>query len=166
MRASIVCLLLGSATALQSLLASRPAALRSVPHSRSALAPLRMEAAATEDKEEEDRLGAGGKGGHAVPNQPELSEDEKKVQMAVMEHQKGAARLSQAEDARSLVAYNSGYAVLSTLSAAVDGYPSGSLVGFAIDERGLPVFCFSSMSSHTKDLNKGGVRPPAATHPP
>mmetsp|Transcript_45615 Transcript_45615/g.134925 ORF Transcript_45615/g.134925 Transcript_45615/m.134925 type:complete len:277 (-) Transcript_45615:264-1094(-) len=73
-----------------------------------------------------------------------------------MEHQRGAARLSQAEDSRSLVAYNSGYAVLSTLSKAVDGYPSGSLVGFATDEKGLPVFCFSAMSGHTKDLAKAG----------
>ena len=72
--------------------------------------------------------------------------------MRVMEHQKNAARLSMAEDARSLVAYSTGYAVLSTLSSAVEGYPSGSLVGFATDEQGLPVFCFSAMSGHTKDL--------------
>eukprot|EP00325_Prymnesiales_sp_UTEX-LB-985_P030059 CAMPEP_0174737544 /NCGR_PEP_ID=MMETSP1094-20130205/68474_1 /TAXON_ID=156173 /ORGANISM="Chrysochromulina brevifilum, Strain UTEX LB 985" /LENGTH=315 /DNA_ID=CAMNT_0015940787 /DNA_START=195 /DNA_END=1142 /DNA_ORIENTATION=+ len=111
---------------------------------------------AKEEEKEEDRLGAGGRGGHAVKNQPELSEEERKIQTAVMEHQSGAARLSQAEDARSLVAYNSGYAVLSTLSSTVEGYPSGSLVGFAHDERGLPVFCFSAMSGHTKDLQKGG----------
>ncbi|KAL1496397.1 hypothetical protein AB1Y20_016352 [Prymnesium parvum] len=101
---------------------------------------------------DEDRLGAGGRGGHAVTSQPELSEEEQKVQAAVMEHQRNAARLSQAEDARSLVAYSTGYAVLSTLSSAVPGYPSGSLVGFAQDEAGLPIFCFSGMSSHTKDL--------------
>ena len=71
--------------------------------------------------------------------------------------QQGAARLSQAEDARSLVEYSSGYAVLSTLSSQVDGYPSGALVGFAADESGLPVFCFSSMSSHTKDLLADGA---------
>jgi len=73
-----------------------------------------------------------------------------------MEHQKTAARLSQAEDARSLVAYSTGYAVLSTLSSQVEGYPSGALVGFATDAQGLPVFCFSAMSSHTKDLLKDG----------
>ena len=35
------------------------------------------------------------------------------------------ARLNMAEDARSLVAYSTGYAVLSTLSAAVDGSGKG-----------------------------------------
>jgi len=60
--------------------------------------------------------------------------------------------LSQAEDARSLIGYSSGYAVLSTLSKQLDGYPSGSLVGFATDDKGLPLFCFSAMSSHTQDL--------------
>ena len=116
--------------------------------------PASMAEVAKDAEEEEDRLGAGGRGGHAVTKQPELSDEERAVQMAVMEHQKGAARPSQAEDARSLVAYSSGYAVLSTLSSALEGYPSGALVGFAHDDRGLPVFCFSAMSSHTKDLSK------------
>ena len=113
---------------------------------------------AKKDDEEEDRLGAGGRGGHAVKGQPELSDDEKKVQAMVMKHQQGAARLSQAEDAKSLVAYSSGYAVLSTLSSQVEGYPAGALVGFAPDANGLPVFCFSGMSSHTKDLTKTGSK--------
>ena len=107
-----------------------------------------------EEEEGEDRIGAGGRGGHAVRGQPELTDEERALQMKVMEHQRGAARLSQAEDARSLVAYSTGYGVLSTMSSAVDGYPSGALVGFAHDDRGLPVFCFSAMSSHTKDLVK------------
>jgi len=102
-----------------------------------------------DDDEKEKRL----TGGHAVgKSMPELSDEEKAVQAAVMEHQRGAARLSQAEDARSLVAYSTGYATLATLSSAVEGYPSNALVGFAVDDSGLPVFCFSSMSSHTKDL--------------
>jgi len=118
-------------------------------------ATLRMsagEASSAEEKEEEDRIGAGGRGGHAVGNQPELPEEERELQMRVMKHQRSAARLSMAEDARSLVAYSTGYGVLSTLSSAVDGYPSGSLVSFGTDAQGLPVFIFSSMSGHTKDL--------------
>lgn len=107
---------------------------------------------AAKDNEEEERLGAAGKGGHQVRGAPALSAEEQAVQSAVMEHQKGAARLSQAEDARSLVGYSNGYAVLSTLSKQLEGYPSGSLVGFATDQKGLPVFCFSAMSSHTQDL--------------
>ena len=128
-----------------------PVPLRRSPVVARRAAALRMEAKA-DSKEEEERIGAGGKGGHAVPNQPEMSAEERELQMRVMAHQKDAARLSMAEDARSLVAYSTGYAVLSTLSSAVEGYPSGSLVGFATDEQGLPVFCFSSMSGHTKDL--------------
>jgi len=111
-----------------------------------------QEAKTPADDDRKDRVGAGGKGGHAVRNMPELSEEERKVQAAVMEHQRGAARLSQAEDARSLIEYSTGYAVLGTLSHDQEGYPSTALVGFAPDENGLPVFCFSSMSTHTKDL--------------
>ena len=119
-------------------------------------AVLRMEAAEAkaDDEEKEDRIGAGGRGGHQVGQQEELSPEERELQMRVMEHQKGAARLSMAEDARSLVEYSTGYAVLSTLSSQVEGYPLGSLVAFANDENGLPFFCFSAMSSHTKDLGK------------
>lgn len=123
---------------------------------------------ADKPKDDDERLGAGSKGGHQVRGAPTLSPEEQKVQAAVMEHQKGAARLSQAEDARSLVGYSSGYAVLSTLSKQLDGYPSGSLVGFATDDKGLPVFCFSAMSSHTQDLmrDSAGETPwPAAGFP-
>ena len=137
-------------------------AIASTSAQRHALAAIAM---AEEKKEEEDddRLGAGGRGGHAVGKQPKLSEEEQKVQTAVMEHQQGAARLSQAEDARSLVAYSTGYAVLSTLSSQIEGYPSGALVGFAHDSQGLPVFCFSSMSSHTKDLLADGASKEGST---
>ena len=120
---------------------------------RRAISAVRMA-----DDDDDDRIGAGGKGGHAVGAQPEMSEEEKALQMKVMTHQKSAARLGMAEDARSLVAYSTGYAVLSTLSSAVEGYPSGSLVSFGTDAQGLPVFCFSSMSGHTKDLNAGNTQ--------
>ena len=120
-----------------------------------------MEAEGKEE-EEEDRLGAGGRGGHSVTNQPEISDEEKKMQAAVMEHQQTAARLTNAEEAKSLVGYSNGYAVLSTLSKQLDGYPSGSVVGFAPDEQGLPVFCFSAMSGHTQDLLTAPKGAPAA----
>jgi putative heme iron utilization protein len=32
------------------------------------------------------------------------------------------------------------------------GYPGGSVVGFAPDEEGRPIFVFSGMSSHTVDI--------------
>lgn len=35
-----------------------------------------------------------------------------------------------------------------------DGFPGGSVVGFAPDEQGRPLFIFSGMSSHTQDILK------------
>ena len=91
--------------------------------------------------------------GHDGPAPQASDAEEQAMQAKVAEHQREAARLSNAEEARSLVAYSSGYGVLSTLSSQHDGYPSGAVVGFAPDARGLPVFCFSSLSSHTRDLD-------------
>ncbi|CAM9705194.1 unnamed protein product, partial [Hapterophycus canaliculatus] len=48
--------------------------------------------------------------------------------------------------------YSTGFGVLSTNSKSLDGYPSGSVVGFSLDDKGRPLFAFSSMSSHTGDL--------------
>ena len=33
----------------------------------------------------------------------------------------------------------------------MQGYPGGSVVGFAPDQKGRPLFSFSSMSSHTQE---------------
>jgi len=84
----------------------------------------------------------------------EIDEEEKKIQERFMEHQKVARRLGFAVDVRSLIEYNHGYAVLSTNSKAHPGFPGGSVVGFAVDEKGRPLFVFSGMSSHTQDLLK------------
>jgi putative heme iron utilization protein len=45
---------------------------------------------------------------------------------------------------------------LSTMSARVAGYPFGSLMPFALDERGRPVFLISQMAMHTQNLRKDG----------
>jgi putative heme iron utilization protein len=131
-----------------------PAAASALLRRAAAAGSVRMMAASTEaaKEEEAERLGAGGRGGHAVKNQPEISEEEKALQAKVMEHQAGAPRLSNAEETRSLLQYSTGFATLSTLSKQFEGFPSGSVVGFAPDEQGLPVFCFSAMSGHTQDL--------------
>ena len=71
-----------------------------------------------EEKEEEDRIGAGGRGGHAVKGQPELSEEERALQMKVMEHQRGAARLSQAAPAAAEAAPRGGGAPAAPPAAA------------------------------------------------
>ena len=41
---------------------------------------------------------------------------------------------------------------MSTNSKANPGYPGGSVVGFAPDEEGRPLFVFSGMSTHTQDI--------------
>lgn len=48
--------------------------------------------------------------------------------------------------------YSTGFGVLSTNSRTLEGYPGGSVVGFSLDDKGRPLFAFSSMSSHTGDL--------------
>lgn len=108
--------------------------------------------AQAQTEEEEERLGAGGKGGHSVPKQPALSDEEQQLQTRVMEHQKAAARLSDATEIRSLVQYSTGYGVLSTVSRDFEGHPAGSVVGFAADGNGMPIFAFSALSGHTRDL--------------
>eukprot|EP00520_Triparma_pacifica_P004422 CAMPEP_0118661918 /NCGR_PEP_ID=MMETSP0785-20121206/16543_1 /TAXON_ID=91992 /ORGANISM="Bolidomonas pacifica, Strain CCMP 1866" /LENGTH=285 /DNA_ID=CAMNT_0006555405 /DNA_START=157 /DNA_END=1010 /DNA_ORIENTATION=- len=82
----------------------------------------------------------------------DMDPEEVRVQSLLAEHQQKAARLDFATAVRSLVAYQHGFAVLSTISKSNPGYPGGSVVGFAPDERGRPVFVFSGMSSHTQDV--------------
>jgi len=95
-------------------------------------------------------------GGHAVPKGSAVSQENMDPEiLAFREHQKNAARLSFAEEARTLIdGAISG--VMSTMSArqGTEGYPAGSVVFFATDEQGRPVFSFSSMSGHTVDLKK------------
>ena len=47
-----------------------------------------------------------------------------------------------------------GFATLSTVSSkeGLEGFPLGSTVGFAVDDKGTPVFSFSGMSAHTKNV--------------
>jgi len=82
----------------------------------------------------------------------EMDPEEVKLQEALAEHQQKAPKLGFPTDVRSLVQYNHGFAVMSTNSKANPGYPGGSVVGFAPDELGRPIFIFSGMSTHTQDL--------------
>lgn len=95
-------------------------------------------------------------GGHQVPKGSAVSEQNMDPEiLAFRDHQKTAARLSFAEEARTLVG-SAISGVISTLSArgGTEGFPSGSVVFFAADEQGRPLFSFSSMSGHTVDLKK------------
>jgi len=90
---------------------------------------------------------------HDVGNPMEdLPEEVVKQMQAYQEYQQAAPKLGWATDVRTLVQYNHGFAVMSTLSKSDPGYPGGSVVGFAPDEDGRPLFIFSGMSTHTQDL--------------
>lgn len=56
-----------------------------------------------------------------------------------------------ARAARAL-AESRGFAVLSTVSKRVPGHPFGSTVNYALDDAGCPMFYFSSLAVHTKNL--------------
>ena len=86
---------------------------------------------------------------------PDLTEQEQQIIQAFRESQQNAPRLSVAEEVRTLIQQSIGYGVLSTNSVQYPGYPTGSVVGFWLDE-GLPFFSFSTMSAHTTDISKDG----------
>lgn len=95
--------------------------------------------------------------GHMAPNNaPQLSPEDEKAVAAFREHQQGAARISFAEEVRTLIDKSNHYGVLSTNSNNLEGYPAGSVVGFQVDNEGMPFFVFSSMSAHTTDVLKDG----------
>ncbi len=78
--------------------------------------------------------------------------------LRLREHQSAAARQPFADECRTLLRL-SRYGVLSTLSVAKEseGFPNGSIVGFADDaSSGAPIFCFSTMSGHTRDVLADG----------
>ena len=82
----------------------------------------------------------------------QLSPDQQERVQAFMEHQQNVPKIGFPTDVRSLVQYNHGFAVMSTNSKNHPGYPGGSVVGFAPDDEGRPLFVFSGMSSHTVDI--------------
>lgn len=75
----------------------------------------------------------------------------------MQEHQQGAARPSAAEVCRTIMAL-ARYGTLCTLSTQkeADGFPYGSVVEFAADAQGRPIFATSTLSPHTADLTKDG----------
>jgi len=58
-----------------------------------------------------------------------------------------------AERVRTLVSLGN-IATLSTVSRKRSGYPFGSLMPYAIDEQGRPIFLISSMAMHTQNLQE------------
>lgn len=69
------------------------------------------------------------------------------------ENQKSVPRLSHAEQARLLLDTGR-HGVLSTIGSfgAWKGFPVGTVVEYAMDDTGTPLFAFSALSSHTPDI--------------
>lgn len=84
----------------------------------------------------------------------DLSPEQQERVKAFIGHQQNVPKIGFAADVRSLVQYNHGFAVMSTNSKSNPGFPGGSVVGFAVDDDGCPLFVFSGMSSHTQDILK------------
>jgi len=108
----------------------------------------------TKFEEEDEKKNPEKRGGHVVKGMAEMDPVTAERMAKVRAHQEGCPRLSWADEIRTMVAQNDGFATLSTFAASgpIEGFPSGSVVGFAVDDVGRPIFCFSGMSGHTKNI--------------
>lgn len=82
---------------------------------------------------------------------PEIDEDFKKEIEAYKANEQNAARLTPAEELRTLVDVAK-FGTLSTFasSGAVKGYPLGSVLSYATDDQGRIICALSNLSSHKK----------------
>jgi len=112
----------------------------------------------TNDGKKKDASAKITSGGHDVRNKSmkdvKISDEEMAIQKRYMEHQQNAKKLGFPVDVRTLVEYNHGFAVLCTNSKSNEGYPNGSVVAFAPDAEGRPIFLFSNISPHTVNVKK------------
>ena len=108
----------------------------------------------TKFEEPDEKKNPQRRGGHQVKGMKEVDPETAKRMEAVREHQSNCPRLPWADEIRTMAAQPRGFASLSTVSCAegIEGFPSGSVVGFATLDDGTPIFCFSAMSGHTKNL--------------
>jgi putative heme iron utilization protein len=95
--------------------------------------------------------------GHSVPQTSVVADGAQDPEIvAYQTHQASAPRPSLAEEARTLV-NNGKFGVISTISSKDPaGFPSGSVVEYAADATGRPIFSFSSLSPHTGDVLTDG----------
>jgi len=112
----------------------------------------------TNDGEKKDTSTKITSGGHDVRNtsvkEVKISDEEMAVQKRFATHQQNVKKLGFPIDVRTLVEYNHGFAVLCTNSKSNEGYPNGSVIAFAPDAEGRPIFLFSNISPHTVNLKK------------
>lgn len=90
-------------------------------------------------------------------SQPEIDEEFKKEIEAYKENEQNAARLTPAEEIRTLVDCAK-FGTLSTFASTgpVKGYPLGSVLSYATDDQGRIICALSNLSSHKKDLIADG----------
>lgn len=110
----------------------------------------------TDSEKEEESQGHKPPSGHQARGMPELSPEDMALVNKFKEHQQNAARLTNPEEVRTLIEYSNGFGTLSTNSMQYPGFPTGSVVGFSLDDEGYPFMVFSSMSAHTGDIQKDG----------
>eukprot|EP01026_Neomeris_dumetosa_P079229 TRINITY_DN8625_c1_g1_i12.p1 TRINITY_DN8625_c1_g1~~TRINITY_DN8625_c1_g1_i12.p1 ORF type:complete len:355 (+),score=27.07 TRINITY_DN8625_c1_g1_i12:74-1066(+) len=94
--------------------------------------------------------------GHQVDKGSVYSEQQMDPEIeAFRKHQQSVPKPTPAEASRSIVKMSS-YGILSTLGSeeGVEGFPIGTSAQYAIDTKGRPIFCISTLASHTKDLMK------------
>ena len=109
----------------------------------------------TKFEEEDETKNPQRRPGHQVKGMQPVDEETAARQLKIREHQEACQRLSWAEEIRTMVAQKKGFGVLSTVSTKepILGFPTGSIVGFA-EHEGYPIFCFSTMSAHTQNVDK------------
>eukprot|EP01036_Dinobryon_divergens_P022988 gene22988-31295_t len=90
--------------------------------------------------------------GHQVSGAATITKEEEELITKFRENQAKAARLSMGVEVRTLIDQSICYGTLSTNSVQYQNYPTGSIVGFELDDDGKPFFIFSTMSAHTKDI--------------
>ncbi|KAL8259829.1 hypothetical protein R6Q59_027782 [Mikania micrantha] len=73
------------------------------------------------------------------------------VSQLIKAHQEKATRLPWIEEVKTILNHNI-RGMLSTFSQKHEGYPSGSMVDFACDDKGSPILAVSNLANHTKDL--------------
>ena len=81
--------------------------------------------------------------GHQVSGAATISKEEEELITKFRENQAKAARLSMGVEVRTLIDQSICYGTLSTNSLQYQNYPTGSIVGFELDDEGKPFFIFS-----------------------
>src|SRR5262249_49588160 len=85
-------------------------------------------------------------GGHVVP-----TEQQDATAATLPATANLPCRPSDAERSRALLATRA-CGSLATISNECPGYPFASLVGYAVDDRGRPLFCLSGLAEHSRNI--------------